>query len=82
MEDAEYYFEEALNKEPTNEKLLSIYSEFLINSDQTEKAQELLELALKIYPNTNYYKMFLSLAQIYVISLYSFDNYLNIANHI
>jgi hypothetical protein len=30
FEDASYYYEEALNKEPKNEKILASFSEFLM----------------------------------------------------
>ena len=33
INDAEYYFDEALEKDPKNEKVLSSYSDFLINTE-------------------------------------------------
>ncbi|KRX06242.1 hypothetical protein PPERSA_06124 [Pseudocohnilembus persalinus] len=58
LQDATYYYEEAVRKNPDSDICLIAYGEFLKHTDEVEKAEFVFERAIQLHPNTNLKKYF------------------------
>ncbi len=63
-ERSNLFYEEALRREPENEKVLTSYGSFLTNVKETDKAKELLTQAIMLSPDTHP-KKYLYIAELF-----------------